>query len=87
MSTRGIAATSETYSLMCTVEGVSGSPTIQWIGPDGGLITTSVSMDTTMSNLTLSDLSLSDAGEYTCRSTLSGVVREAGEELLVQSRS
>jgi len=66
---------------------VSGSPTIQWFGPDGSEITTGVSTTTLTSTLTLSDLSLSDAGQYTCRSTLSGVVREAVEGVLVQSES
>ncbi len=87
ISARGIAATSETYFLTCTVKGVSSSPTIQWFGPDGDQITTSVSMETTMSNLTLFDLSLSDAGKYICQSTLSGVVREASKNVLVRSKT
>ncbi len=82
----GVPATTETYSLTCTVEGVSGSPTIQWFGPGGSEISTGVSFPTSLtSTLNFMDLSLSDAGEYTCRSTLTGVVREAVERIFVQS--
>ncbi len=77
----------DTYSLTCTVEGVSGSPTIQWFGPSGSEITTGVSTSTLLtSTLTFTNLALSDAGEYTCRSTLSGVVREVVEIVMLQSR-
>ncbi len=76
----------DTYSLTCTVEGVSGSRTIQWFGPGGSEITTGVSTTTLTSTLTFTDLALSDAGEYTCRSTISGVVREVMETVTLQSR-
>ncbi len=88
ITTMGVPATSETYSLTCTIEGVSGSPTIQWFGPGGSEISAGVSTPAPLtSTLTFTDLSLSDAGEYTCRSTLAGVVREALEVVLVQSES
>ncbi len=60
---------------MCTADVVSDSPTIQWFGPDGSQITIGVSTFT--STLILTNLTLSDAGEYTCRAELAGVVREA----------
>ncbi len=86
ITTMGVSATTETYSLTCTVEGVSGSPTIQWFGPGGSEISTGISTPTSLnSTLTFMDLSLSDAGKYTCRSTLTGVVREAMEIIFVQS--
>ncbi len=64
---------------MCSV-GVNGLLTIQWIGPD----VSDVSMTTHTSTLTLSDLSLSNAGQYTCQTTLSGVVRQATENVRLQ---
>ncbi len=76
----GTPALGETYTLVCSVEGVAGSPTIQWIGPD----VSDVSMTIHTSTLTLSDLSLSNAGEYTCQSNFSGVVREATENVMLQ---
>ncbi len=83
----GSPALGETYTLTCTVEGVSGSPTIQWFGPGGSEITTSVSTPSSLtSTLTFTDLALSDAGEYTCRSTISEVVREVVESVTLQSR-
>ncbi len=82
----GTPALGGTYSLTCTVQGVSGSPTIQWFGPGGSEITTGVSTTTLASTLTFTDLALSDAGEYTCRSTISGVVREVVETVMPQSR-
>ncbi len=83
----GTLAFGGTYSLTCTVEGVSGSPTTQWFGPGGSVITTGVSSPTPLtSTLTFMDLALSDAGEYTCRSTISGVVREVVEIVMLQSK-
>ncbi len=76
----GTPAFGETYTLVCSVGGVIGSLTIQWIGPD----ISDVSMTTHTSTLTLSDLSLSNAGEYICWSTLLGVVRQATEHVMPQ---
>ncbi len=83
ISAIGTPELGDTYSLTCTVEGVSGSPTIQWFGPGGSEITTGVS---TTTSLTFTDLALSDAGEYTCRSTISGVIREVVEIVMLQSK-
>ncbi len=83
----GSPALGETYSLTCAVEGVSGSPTIQWFGPGGSEVTTGISTPSSLtSTLTFTDLALSDAGEYTCRSTISGVERGVEETVMLQSR-
>ena len=73
------------YSLICIVEGVTGSPNIQWFGPDDSQITSGVLMATLTSTLTFSGLTISDAGEYTCQSILNGVVREAMRDVKVES--
>ncbi len=83
ISAIGTPALGGTYTLTCTVEGVSGSPTIQWFGPGGSEISTG---EATPSTLTFMDLGLCDAGEYTCRSTLSEVTREVVENVTLQSR-
>ncbi len=74
--TVGKPAFGQTYILICSVEGATGSPTFQWISPD--------STTTTTDTLTIGIESLSDAGLYTCQSTLSGVVREATENVMLQ---
>ncbi len=63
---------------------MSGFPTIQWFGPDG---TTGVSTTPYTSTLMLTDLALHDAGQYTCLSTLTGVERDAVENVMLQSKS
>ncbi len=84
ISAIGTPALGGTYSLTCTVEGVSGSPAIQWFGPGGSEIATGVSTTTLTSTITFTDLALSDAGEYTCRSTITGVEREVVENVMLQ---
>ncbi len=79
----GNPALGGTYTLLCAVEGVTGSPTFHWFGPRE--ITTFEPARNLTSILTLSNLTLSDAGEYTCRSTLSGVERVAVVVLMLQS--
>ena len=60
---------------------------IVWFGPNGNQITSGVVTTLPMSVLILTDLNTSDAGEYTCQSTLNGVVQEAVEDVMVISES
>ena len=74
----GSTVAGNTYSLVCSVTedvaGLTGSPSVQWIGPDGS---TAVSTTGSMSNQTSSSLTLtfqplttSSGGLYTCLATL-----------------
>ena len=85
ITTRGTPAVGETYTLICSVEDVPSSPNIQWFGPNNNLITSGTSMTTLTSTLTLSGLTISDAGEYTCQLILNGVVHKAVKDVLVES--
>ncbi len=82
----GTPVLGQTYSLTCTVKGVSGSPLIQWFSPGGSEVTIGVSTTTLTSTFTFTDLAISDAGEYMCRSTFAGMVREVVENIMLQSR-
>ncbi len=64
---------------------MTDSPAIQWFGPNRIEVAAGVSTGHFTSTLTLSNLSLADAGEYKCQSTLSGVVRMAVQLVLVES--
>ena len=68
------------YSITCTVmediEGLTNSPTLQWVDPEGNivsgeLITVDETTDTSATQtLTFDPLRTSDGGNYTCRAML-----------------
>ena len=68
------------YSITCTVmediEGLTNSPTLQWVDPDnntvsGELITVDETIDTSaIQTLTFDPLRTSDGGDYTCHAML-----------------
>ena len=63
------------YSLMCyTRTGLTGQPTITWLDPMDNQIMSTIG---SMSTLTFNPLAASDAGTYTCRATLGGVMETA----------
>ena len=70
----------ESVSLTCSVtlpDGVTGTPDFQWEGPGGVTLTptdSTTSGGTVSSDLTLSEISTSQAGQYTCTATLSGSI-------------
>ena len=72
------AVAGDTVSLACSVTlpgRVTGTPDFQWKGPGGVTITPADSTTnggTVSSDLTLSEISTSQAGQYTCTATLSG---------------
>ena len=69
----------QSYTLTCDVSvtsGVTGTPTVQWVGPGssapiaaGGDFTVS---STSPYTLTINPLRQSHAGQYTCRATVNG---------------
>ena len=66
----------ESVTLTCSVtlpDGVTGTPGFQWEGPGGVTLTpadSTTSGQTVSSDLTLSEISTSQAGQYTCTATL-----------------
>ena len=70
----------ESVTLTCSVtlpDGVTGTPDFQWEGPGGETLTpaeSTTSGGTVSSDLTLSEISTSQAGQYTCTATLSGSI-------------
>ena len=64
------------YNLTCNVSGVTGTPTVQWVGPGssapivtgGDFIVSSTSPYT----LTINPLRQSHTGQYTCQATVGG---------------
>ena len=63
----------------CRVSGTLGTPNIDWIGPDGTVVTSGqnvivgnpvTSGSTTSRTLTFTSLSEADVGQYTCRNDL-----------------
>ena len=74
----GSAIANEAYSLICSVTeeitGLTGSPSVQWIGPDDNTVvptTGSMSNQTSSSvTLTFQPLTTSSGGLYTCLATL-----------------
>ena len=71
----------QSYTLTCNVNvasGVTGTPTVQWVGPDsstpistGGDFTVS-NTSTTSYILTINPLHQSHAGQYICQATVGG---------------
>ena len=95
----GSTVAGETYSLICSVTedvaGLTGSPSVQWIGPDNS---TAVSTTGSMSNQTSSELTLtfqplthSSGGLYTCIATLpspavsGNITAVTSQEVIVES--
>ena len=81
----------ESVSLTCSVtlpDGVTGTPDFQWEGPSGVTPTpadSTTSGQTVSSDLTLSEISTSQAGQYTCTATLSGSI-STSTTITVQSK-
>ena len=64
------------YTLTCNVSATLGTPTVQWVGP-GSSAPIATGGDLTVSStppytLTINPLRPSHAGQYTCRTTVSG---------------
>ena len=80
----------ESVTVTCSVtlpDGVTGTPDFQWEGPGGVTPTpadSTTSGQTVSSDLTLSEISTSQAGQYTCTATLSGA-SSGTINILVQS--
>ena len=68
-SAAGTPTAGETYSLDCSVSGTSNLATYQWFDNNGTQLANT-------SQLQLSPLRVSDAGMYTCRATVEGVMLE-----------
>ena len=86
----------QSYNLTCTVilDGITGSPTIEWLDPNNNplLNSTGTVRNVVMVNdsayhrtLIFSHLHTSHGGQYTCQTTLGQVSAMARAELLVQS--
>ena len=79
------------YVMTCTVNVGEGTPTLQWMGPvvmsGAATVGNQTQSGTTFTlNLTFSPFLTSHGGEYTCQSTVEGVVRTAVTTLKVQSK-
>ena len=90
ITSSGAATAGESYSLECTVTvtGSTDQPTITWLmGPMNNQMMVSSGIVTTgsMSTLIFNPLSASDAGTYTCRTTLGSAVDSASITITVQS--
>ena len=78
LPTPGSTIAGETYSLVCSVtedvDGLTGSPSVHWIGPDGSTVVPTIesTSNQTSSSLTLNfrPLMTSSGGLYTCLATL-----------------
>ena len=87
----------QAYNLTCTVtlDGITGSPTIEWLGANNNPVSnsSSVTMKNTMmvndsvyeKTLVFSSLHTSHGGQYICQATLSQVSAMASTELSIQS--
>ena len=85
----------QSYNLTCTVtlDGITGSPTIEWLDPNNNLLLNSsiVTVKNMLNNsaygrtLVFSHLHTSHGGQYTCQTTLGQASAMARAELLVQS--
>ena len=94
----------DVYSLTCTatelIDGLTNSPTLQWLNGTGQPVTNGMLGDTMSTNtsvtqtLTFSSLLTSDGGEYTCEAKLQSPAVEEGiivnsttQTVTVQSQS
>ena len=87
----------QSYNLTCTVtlDGITGSPTIEWLDPNNNpvLNRSSVTVENIVTvndssydrTLAFSSLHTSHGGQYTCRPALGQVSAVASSEILVQS--
>ena len=81
----------EPVTLTCSVtlpDGVTGTPDFQWKRPGGVTLApadSTTSGQTVSSDLTLSEISTSQAGQYTCTATLSGSI-STSTTITVQSK-
>jgi len=87
----------QSYSLTCTItlDGITGTPTIEWLDPNNNPVSNSSSV--TVENIVMvnnsaydrtlafSSLRTSHGGQYTCQAILGQVSAVASSELLVQS--
>ena len=71
---QGSSVAGDEYSITCTVmediEGLTNSPTLRWVGPDGNTVSGEVvTMNETTATQTLrfGPLRTSDGGNYTCQ--------------------
>ena len=78
-SAAGTPTAGETYSLDCSVSGTSSSATYQWFDNNGTHLANT-------SQLQFSPLRASDAGVYTCRATVEGVVLEGSATVNVNRK-
>ena len=93
----------DVYSLTCTatelIDGLTNSPTLQWLNGTGqpvtnGMLGDAISTNTSVTQtLTFNSLLTSDGGEYTCKAMLQSPAEEGGimncttETVTVQSQS
>ena len=87
----------QSYNLTCTVtlDGITGSPTIEWLDPNNNpvLNRSSVTVENIVTlndsaynrTLVFSNVLTSHGGQYTCRATLGQASAVTSAELLVQS--
>ena len=79
-------------TLTCTItlpSGVTDTPVFQWEGPGGVTLTPEDSMingQTVSSDLILTAITTSQAGQYTCAATLSGYTYSDSTDITVQSK-
>ena len=93
----GALTVGQSYSLTCTItlDGITGSPTIEWLGANNNPVSNSSSV--TVENIVMVDdsafestlvffsLRTSHGGQYTCRAILGRVSAMADTNLSVQS--
>lgn len=67
----------DSITLTCTVNS-SPPPHVQWVGPGGSVLLTNETIDAPLSlNLTLSNVSSANSGEYVCIGTSNGVSKNS----------
>ena len=78
----------QSYTFTCTVGGLTGTPTVQWVGPGSSAPITS-NGDFTVSStppytLTINPLRQSYDGQYTCQATIGSTTGSTSTTLTVQ---